>query len=76
MGLFLAFCGAVLFCVDAVTLNPRVVQTTSGMLGGWGFPSVVNPPDWMPFSLIGLGAITLMYAVALPRRGRPVAPEE
>lgn len=73
-GLFLAFSGLTLFAVDSVTLNPAAAKTLSLTLGGVTIPPVINPPDWMPFSLIGLGAITFMYAIAIPRRPLPPPP--
>lgn len=31
-------------------------------------PRVINPPDWAAFSLMSIGAVTMLYAVALPRK--------
>ncbi len=29
---------------------------------------VIDPPDWAAFSLLSLGTVTMLYAVALPTR--------
>ena len=29
----------------------------------------VDPPDWAAFSLMSVGAVTMLYAVALPKKG-------
>ena len=73
LGGFVVCCGGVLFFVDHVTLNPRSEQL---LLGSFGMttsasverPHIIDPPEWMPFSLIGLGGVTFLYSVALPRR--------
>ena len=28
----------------------------------------LNPPDWAAFSLMSIGAVTMLYAAALPKR--------
>jgi hypothetical protein len=30
---------------------------------------VFDPPDWMAFSLLSAGAVTVLYSVALPKKG-------
>lgn len=29
--------------------------------------NVLDPPDWAPFSLMSIGGVTMLYAVALPK---------
>ncbi len=29
---------------------------------------VINPPEWAAFSLLSIGAVTMLYAVALPKK--------
>lgn len=29
---------------------------------------VFNPPDWLAFSLMSVGSVTTLYAIALPKR--------
>lgn len=73
MGLYLAMCGAGLLFVDEVTLTERISSRTSPVLDvltSWTETGRrrVNPPEWLPFSCLGLGGITMLYAIALPRR--------
>mgnify|MGYP006332185319 CR=1 FL=1 len=28
---------------------------------------VIDPPDWLGFTLAGMGGLTMLYSVALPR---------
>jgi len=72
VGLYLALCGAGLLVVDEVRLTKRVSQmdsqvadyvTTMHSDGQRRF----HPPEWMPFTFIGVGGVTMMYAVALPK---------
>jgi len=72
-GLYLALCGAGLLFVDDLQLsaraaageNPVLVAVTQVDSEGHHH---LHPPEWMPFLLLGLGLITMLYAVALPRR--------
>ncbi|MBW3538697.1 MAG: hypothetical protein KY476_00355 [Planctomycetes bacterium] len=31
-------------------------------------PKIVDPPDWAAFSLMSLGTVTMLYAIALPKK--------
>ena len=31
-------------------------------------PRVIDPPDWAAFSLLSVGAVTMLYAIALPKK--------
>ncbi len=70
-GVYVACLGALLFFVDAVTLHPQT-GNPSGILH-WittdsaGRGRVINPPDWLPYMLCGMGGVTVLYAIALPR---------
>lgn len=76
LGLFVALLGATCFFVESVTL-----KAAEKPADGWrgvvarvrntvGSPErkTIEPPEWAAFSLISLGAVTMLYAVALPRR--------
>ena len=62
-----------LFQVDQVVL---MSHTASGdglgdRLAAWrgNDSATVDPPDWLPYSLASTGLVTLLYALALPKRG-------
>ena len=64
--------GCGLLFVDEVTLTERVGRQKSAVIA-WVTDSddqgrpVLDPPDWMPLTLIGVGGVTMLYAVALPK---------
>lgn len=73
LGVCLAAGGSSLFFVDQVTLTPAASAAWPPLLEAWAPVSsanqrAVNPPDWAPFSSLGLGIVTMLYALALPRR--------
>jgi len=71
-GLYLALLGGGLFFVDELTLNPKISARAASVLNLIAQSDStgrhhVHPPEWAPFSLMGLGVITMLYAVALPK---------
>lgn len=73
LGLTLALWGAALLGIEEVTLSDRAAVHTPLLVelvsttGSAGRP-VVHPPEWFCFTCLGVGGVTLLYAVALPRR--------
>ncbi len=76
-GIFVALWGMSFLMVDEIILN---VQETDEELQGANFRGlfstlnednkrVINPPDWAAFSLMSIGSVTMLYAVALPKKG-------
>lgn len=72
-GLFLALVGAGLFFVAQITLTDKASQyeappldwvTHRDTIGRRAF----DRPEWMPFTFIGVGGVTMLYAVALPSK--------
>lgn len=73
MGLYLSLCGAGLFVVDEVTLTERISQNPSPLIQWTTTPTErglrrLNPPEWMCFTCFGVGGVTMLYALALPRK--------
>lgn len=72
-GLTLALWGAALFGIEEVTLSQRV-GTEDTLLVNWLSQvsatgrRVVHPPDWLSYTCVGVGGVTMLYAVALPRK--------
>lgn len=77
-GLFILLWGVAFLFVDKVELavksKPEPPRT-----GFRGFFSrvtstnerkqkVIDPPEWAAFSLLSIGAVTMLYAVALPKK--------
>ena len=72
IGMFAILTGLLLFQVDQIVL----LRTPAGdglgdRLAAWrgSTSATVDPPDWLPYSLASTGAVTLLYAIALPKRG-------
>jgi hypothetical protein len=75
IGMFVALWGVSLFFVDKVVLKVADDNARTpgfrGMFAG-NQPQqrqrVIDPPDWVSFSLLSVGAVTMLYAVALPHK--------
>jgi hypothetical protein len=73
IGLFATLVGAECLIVDRAVLNlDRPVAQRQGF-----FPMVrgsvrpkreIEPPDWMGWSLISAGAVTMLYSITLPKK--------
>jgi hypothetical protein len=72
MGTFAALAGGVLFQVDRVVLTSSVGETaaarslSSPLADG---RREVDPPSWLPYTLASTGVLTMLYALALPKKG-------
>jgi hypothetical protein len=78
IGVFIALWGASLFFIDKIVL--KVADDSAhrppgfrGMYAGnqqqqQQNQRILQPPDWVSFSLLSVGAVTMLYAVALPRK--------
>ncbi|HUQ71605.1 MAG TPA: hypothetical protein VM165_18900 [Planctomycetaceae bacterium] len=75
-GLFIAMWGATFLVVDKVVLfNPPADREEKGiraMLAKEQIADedrpVIDPADWTAFTLMSIGSVTMLYAVALPKR--------
>ncbi|QDT37885.1 hypothetical protein [Stratiformator vulcanicus] len=85
-GLFISLCGAILLGVDRLVLNPNVFADTAVSSQGrpWythmmyqrtdtisGFTETIfEPPDWVSFALLSIGAVVVLYSIAIPRKSK------
>lgn len=72
MGTFAALAGGVLFQVDRVVLTSSAAETAAARslsrpLADGG--REVDPPSWLPYTLVSTGVLTMLYALALPKKG-------
>jgi hypothetical protein len=72
-GLFVLMWGASFLVVDKVVLHAReeAPQKYTGFRGMFTTTNasrqrVFDPPDWAAFSLLSIGSVTMLYAIALP----------
>lgn len=72
LGITLALWGAGLFYVESVTLKSNVPQTSllSLVTTNQGASNLIVFAPWIPHTLIGVGIVTMLYAIALPRAHR------
>lgn len=75
-GLFVALWGVSFLMVDkmVLTFDAELPEVRTEEFRGLFMQEtqdskrVINPPDWAAFFLMSLGTVTMLYAVALPRR--------
>jgi hypothetical protein len=74
IGLFITLWGVSLLFVDKIVLSSREEAMRSqgfrGMFTQMATPrqKVYDPPDWAAFSMLSIGAVTMLYSVALPKK--------
>jgi len=71
-GFSVALFGAGFLFVDDVRISSRISRNAEPVVQIFSTPDEagrhhIQPPEWMPFSLMGLGVVTMLYAIALPR---------
>ena len=52
--------------VEALAVEQAVLKKTEGSAAA--APKTVAPPDWAPWSLMGGGAVVVLYSFTIPRR--------
>ncbi len=74
-GLFVTLWGVSLLFVDQIVLNATEEGEPENAISAMistvtpENQKYVDPPDWASFSLMSVGAVTMLYAVALPKKG-------
>jgi hypothetical protein len=61
LGMFLLLVGLECLLIDQATINNPSEE---------GGPKIVTfaPPDWVPWSLVSAGAVTILYSYTLPQK--------
>jgi hypothetical protein len=75
-GLFVAMWGGTFLMVDEMVLvsqaepEPQRTEEFRGLFMSKNDDDrkVFNPPEWAAFTLMSIGTVTMLYAVALPKR--------
>jgi hypothetical protein len=74
IGLFVTLWGVGLLFVDKMVLTVKAASIPqTGFRGlftavATDKPQVIDPPEWAAFSLMSVGTVTMLYAVALPKK--------
>ena len=75
-GLFVFLWGVMFLFVDKLVLKTPTPSEENAEVAFRGMftstndeqQKIVDPPDWAGFSLMSIGSVTMLYAVALPKR--------
>lgn len=72
LGTFVGLWGMSLFAVDGVllTLAPDAAKSRMMLAISAAGPDgrrLLDPPDWVGYTLVGMGGLTMLYSVALPK---------
>ena len=63
LGAYCCFLGVEALMLDQAVLKPQV------RAGQQIAPArVISPPDWAPWSLMGAGAVVVLYSFTIPKR--------
>lgn len=68
IGAFVALTGGGLFLVDSVVLTDAARQTILEMIPLSMATREIDPPAWVPYTFSSCGLLTMLYALALPRK--------
>lgn len=75
VGTFVLLCGVTFLYADKVVLkdNGEKLERDKNIRGmmtnqqiGEDVRRVIDPPEWAAFSLLSVGAVTMLYSIALP----------
>jgi hypothetical protein len=78
IGLFVTLSGAAFLYADRIVLvdngeklerdkSHGILNMVSNQQVEKDLRRVIDPPDWASFGLLSLGAVTILYSIALPR---------
>ena len=73
IGMFVGMCGLAFLAIDKVVLHQPTEKDPGirGMLAKQVVDKeqrpVIDPPDWAAFTLLSIGSVSMLYAVALPK---------
>ena len=69
LGINLTLWGVGLFYVEAVTLKPETPRSPllAMISHESGTTQSIQFAPWLPYTLIGVGVVTILYSIALPR---------
>lgn len=70
VALGIAFCivGGECLLIEKAVLAKGAEEVVDPNLTGQNTNGVVKPPEWAPWSLLSVGAVTLLYSFTIPRR--------
>lgn len=80
LGIFLVLLGLQVMVSDQIELRftqsaaPQSTASSMFAMGGSSEPKPIKiqPPDWAPWALAGVGTVTILYSILLPGRLKEV----
>jgi len=67
LGLYAVIVGIECLVIEKAVLAKHAAPQEAGVAAPGSRDFV--PPDWAPWSLMSVGAVTMLYSVTLPKRG-------
>jgi len=79
LGLFVGLCGGSFLLVDEMVLTLRHEEDVPRSQEFRGMfmhlnsdkQKVFSPPQWLAFTLMSIGSVTMLYSIALPKKQKP-----
>ena len=71
VGIYTCILGAECLAIDKAILKSRHEAApgfTRDAFSGEGRRREIIPPDWAPWSLLSVGAVTMLYSFTIPKR--------
>lgn len=74
-GMFVSLWGLAFLAIDKVVLHqptekdPGIRGMLSKQVVDKESRPIIDPPDWAAFTLLSIGSVSMLYAVALPKNG-------
>ena len=69
LGVTCCILGAECLAIDRAVLNRKTqLAAVEGQPAKSGAPIVIEPPQWAPWSLLGGGAVVILYSFTIPSR--------
>lgn len=75
VGLFVGLWGLSFLAIDKLVMfqpeerDPGIRGMLTKQVVNKESRPIIDPPDWAAFTLLSIGSVTMLYAVALPKRG-------
>ena len=70
IGTYACLMGGECLLLEKAVLKSNQVRTSGLIEAGVGGRREIIPPDWAPWSLLSLGAVTVLYSFTIPKRVR------
>ena len=70
VGTYACLLGGECLVLEKAVLKTRHDRTAGLLEASAGRQREITPPDWAPWSLLSVGAVTMLYSFTIPKRVR------